>query len=149
MLLPAAPQDWLPPGHLAHFIDDTVDALDLKAFYARYEGGGSRNQPFHLKELSELFVQVVKLAREMGLVKLGTVAIDGTKLKANASRHKAMSDERMKQAEAELKAQIDALLARAKATDESEVNEPELDLPAEIERREARLAAIREARERL
>ena len=202
MLLPAAPQDWLPPGHLAHFINDTVEALNLKAFYARYEGGGSRNQPFHpammvkvlvyayatgvfssrkierrlhedlafrllaagnfprhrticdfralhLKELADLFVQVVKLAREMGLVKLGTVAIDGTKVKANASRHKAMSYERMKQAEAEIKAQIDALLARAKSTDEAEVNEAELDLPAEIERREVRLAAIREARERL
>jgi transposase len=202
MLLPAAPQDWLPPGHLAHFINDTVEALNLKAFYARYEGGGSRNQPFHpammvkvlvyayatgvfssrkierrlhedlafrllaagnfprhrticdfralhLKELADLFVQVVKLAREMGLVKLGTVAIDGTKVKANASRHKAMSYERMKQAEAEIKAQIDALLARAKSTDEAEINEPELDLPAEIERREVRLAAIREARERL
>jgi transposase len=202
MLLPAAPQDWLPAGHLAHFINDTVDALDLKAFFARCEGGGSRNQPlhpammvkvlvyayatgafssrkierrlhedlafrmlaagnfprhrticdfraFHLKELSELFVQVVRLGREMGLVKLGTVAIDGTKVKANASHHKAMSYERMKQAEIELKAQIDALLARAKATDESEANEPELDLPAEIERRETRLAAIREARERL
>jgi hypothetical protein len=47
MLLPAAPQDWLPAGHLARFISDKVDALDLKAFYARYEGGGSRNQPFH------------------------------------------------------------------------------------------------------
>ena len=46
-LLPAAPQDWLPAGHRAHFIQDTVDALDLEAFYARYEGGGSRNQPFH------------------------------------------------------------------------------------------------------
>ncbi|MEK8033645.1 transposase, partial [Ideonella sp. DXS29W] len=104
---------------------------------------------FHLKELSDLFVQVVRLAREMGLVRLGTVAIDGTKVKANASRHKAMSYERMKQAEAELKAQIDALLARAKATDEDEADEPELDLPAEIERREVRLAAIRQARERL
>ena len=103
----------------------------------------------HLKELSELFVQVVRLAREMGLVKLGTVAIDGTKLKANASLHKAMSYERMKQAEAELKAQIEALLARAKSTLEAEVNEPELDLSAEIERREERLSAIRQARERL
>ncbi len=202
MLLPAAMQDWLPEGHLAHFISDTVDALDLRAFYARYEGGGSRNQPFHpammvkvlvygyatgvfssrkierrlhedlafrvlaagnfpahrtirdfralhLKELADLFVQVVKLAREMGLVKLGTVAIDGTKIKANASRHKAMSYERMQQTEAELKAQIDALLERAKASDEAEKNEPELDMPAEIARREARLAAIREARERL
>ena len=200
MLLPAAPQDWLPAGHLAHFINDTIDALDLKAFYARYEGGGSRNQPFHpammvkvlvyahatgvfssrkierrlhedlafrmlaagnfprhrticdfrafhLKELSELFVQVVKLAREMGLVKLGKVAIDGTQGKANASRRKAMSYERMKRAEVELKAQIDALLARAKATDETEANEPELDLPAEIERREQRVAAIQEARQ--
>jgi transposase len=199
MLLPAAPQDWFPAGHLAYFIHDTVDALDLKAFYARYEGGGSRNQPFHpammvkvllyayatgvfssrkierrlhedlafrmlaagnfprhrticdfrafhLKELSELFVQVVKLAREMGLVKLGTVAIDGTRVKANASRNKAMSYERMKQAEAELKAQIGALLARAKATDEAEANEPELDLPADIERREARLALGREGK---
>ncbi len=90
-----------------------------------------------------------RLSRETGLVKLGTVAIDGTKVKANASRHKAISYERMKQAEAELKAQIDALLARAKATDEAEVNEAELDLPAEIERREVRLAALREARERL
>lgn len=202
MLLPAAPQDWLPAGHLAYFIHDSVDAMDLRAFYARYEGGGSRNQPFHpammvkvllyayasgvfssrkierrlhedlafrmlaagnfprhrticdfralhLRELSELFVQVVKLAREMGLVKLGTVAIDGTKLKANASRHKAMSYERMKQAEIQLKAQIDALLARAMATDKAEADEPQLDLPAEIERREVRLAAIREARERL
>jgi len=202
MLLPAAPQDWLPAGHLAHFINDTVDALDLRAFYARYEGGGSRNQPFHpammvkvlvyayatgvfssrkierrlhedlafrmlaagnfpkhrtirdfralhLQELSELFVQVVKLARELGLVKLGTVAIDGTKLKANASRHKAMSYERMQQAEAELKAQIDALLQRARSTDEAEADEPELDLPAEIERRETRLKAIVAARQRL
>lgn len=202
MLLPAAPQDWLPAGHLAYFIHDAIDALDLKAFYARYEGGGSRNQPFHpammvkvlvyayasgvfssrkierrlhedlafrmlaagnfprhrticdfrafhLKELSDLFVQVVRLAREMGLVKLGTVAIDGTKIKANASRHKAMSYERMQQAEIELKTQIDALLTTARATDEAEANEPELDLPAEIERREARLAAIRQARERL
>lgn len=69
----------------------------------------------HLKELSNLFVQVVKLTGEMGQVKLGTVAIDGTKFQASASRHKAMSYERMKQAEAELKAQIDALLTRAKA----------------------------------
>lgn len=202
MLLPAAPQDWLPAGHLAYFIHDAIDALDLKAFYGRYEGGGSRNQPFHpammvkvlvyayasgvfssrkierrlhedlafrmlaagnfprhrticdfrafhLKELSDLFVQVVRLAREMGLVKLGTVAIDGTKIKANASRHKAMSYERMRQAEIGLKTQIDALLTTARATDEAESGEPELDLPAEIERREARLAAIRQARERL
>jgi transposase len=202
MLLPASLQDWLPRGHLAYFISDTVDALDLSAFYARYAGGGARNQPFHpammvkllvygyatgvfssrkierrlhedlafrmlgagnfpkhrtirdfralhLLELSNLFVQVVRLAREMGLVKLGTVAIDGTKIKANASRHKAMSYERMQQAEGELKAQIDALLERAKSTDAAEADEPELDIPAEIERREVRIKAIAEARERL
>ena len=202
MLLPASLQDWLPKRHLAYFIGDTIDALDLKAFYARYEGGGSRNQPFHpsmmvkvlvfgyatgvfssrkierrlhedlafrmlgagnfpkhrtirdfralhLKELADLFVQVVKLAQEMGLVKLGTVAIDGTKIKANASRHKAMSYERMQQAETELKAQIEALLERAKTADAAEADEPEVDIPAEIERRADRLKAITEARGRI
>src|SRR5690606_12542858 len=103
----------------------------------------------HLKELSALFVQVVRLAREMGLVKLGTIAVDGTKVKANASRHKAMSYGRMLQSERELGAQIDALMARAKAADEAERDEPELDIPAEIARREARRAAIAAARERL
>ena len=202
MLLPAALQDWLPEGHLAYYISDTVDSLDLSAFHARYAGGGSRNQPFHpammvkvlvygyttgvfssrklarklhedvafrvlaagnypahrtlsdfralhLKELSALFVQVVKLARECGLVKLGTIAVDGTKVKANASRHKAMSYRRMVQAEAELKVQIDALLERASAADAAERNEPELDVPAEIERRETRLAVIQAAKARL
>ena len=202
LLLPEAIQDWLPDGHLAHFISDTVDTLDLSAFHARYDKDGPRNQPFHpammvkvlvygyaagvfssrkiasklhedvafrvlaagnfpahrtirdfrafhLKELSELFVQVVRLAREMGLVKLGTIAVDGTKVKANASRHKAMSYGHMLKAEAELKAQIDTLLKRAKQADEAEKNEPELDIPAEIARREARLAAITEARQRL
>ena len=94
-------------------------------------------------------MQVVRLAREMGLVKLGTIAVDGTKLKANASRHKAMSYGHMLKAEAELKAQIEALLKRAQQADEAEKNEPELDIPAEIARREARLAAIGEARQRL
>ena len=202
LLLPEALQDWLPEGHLAHFISDSVDALDLSAFHARYDKDGPRNQPFHpammvkvlvygyasgvfssrkiarklhedialrvlaagnfpahrtirefrafhLKELSELFVQVVRLAREMGLVKLGTIAVDGTKVKANASRHKAMSYERMLRSEAELKAQIAVLLERAKSADEAEKMEPELDLPAEIARREVRLGAIAEARQRL
>ena len=143
-LLPCALHEWLPQGHLAYFIDNTVDSLNLSAFHARYAGGGSRNQPFHpamlvkvlvyayatgtfssrkiarklhedvafrvlaaenfpayrtiwefralhLDEFTELFIQVVRLAREMGLVKLGTIAVDGTKVKANASRHKAMS----------------------------------------------------------
>jgi len=202
ILLPQSLQEWLPAGHLAHYISDTIDALDLSAFFKRYEGGGARNQPFHpammvkvlvygyatgvfssrkiarklhedvafrvlgagnfpkhrtlcdfralhLKELAALFVQVVKLAGECGLVKLGTIAVDGTKLRANASKHKAMSYERMQAAEVELKAQVDALLARAAQADVAEANEPELDIPAEIARREKRLLAIKAAKERL
>jgi transposase len=202
LLLPPSLHEWLPQDHLAHFVADTVDQLDLSAFYKRYEGGGPRNQPFHpammvkvlvyayasgvfssrkiakklhedvafrvlaagnfpmhrticdfralhLKELSALFVQVVKLARECGLVKLGTIAVDGTKLRANASKHKAMSYERMQAAEQQLQQQVDELLARAAQADANEANEPETDIPAEIARREKRLAAIREAKQRL
>jgi transposase len=202
MLLPESLQEWLPEGHLAHFISDTIDGLDLGAFHARYDKDGPRNQPFHpammvkvlvygyatgvfssrkiarklhedvafrvlaarnfpahrtirdfrafhLKELSDLFVQVVRLAREMGLVKLGTIAVDGTKVKANASRHKAMSYGHMLKAEAELKAQIEALLNKARAADEAEKTELELDIPAEIARRQDRLDAIAAARVRL
>ncbi len=201
-LLPSALQDWLPQGHLAYFISDTVDSLNLSGFHVRYAAGGPRNQPFHpammvkvlvyayasgvfssrkiakklhedvafrvlaadnfpahrtirdfralhLDEFTELFVQVVRLAREMGLVKLGTIAVDGTKIKANASRHKAMSYARMQAAEVELKAQISALVQKAASTDEAEKNEPDLDIPAEIERRQTRLAAIEAAKARL
>ena len=201
LLLPQSLHEWLPPGHLANYICDTVDALDLRAFFTRYEGG-PRNQPFHpammvkvlvygyatgvfssrkiarklhedvafrvlaagnfpkhrtlsdfralhLQELAALFVQIVKLAGECGLVKLGVIAVDGTKLRANASKHKAMSYERMQLREVELKAQIDALLARAKQVDASEAGEPELDIPAEIERREQRIKVIQAAKTRL
>ena len=95
----------------------------------------------HLAEFTELFVQVVRLAREMGLTKLGTIAVDGTKIKANASRHKAMSYARMQTAEIELKAQIEALVQKAANADEADRNEPELDIPAEIARRQERLTA--------
>jgi transposase len=202
LLLPEAIQEWLPEGHLTHFSSDTLDALDLTAFLARYEQGGPRNQPFHpamivkvllygyasgvfssrkiarklhedvafrvlaagilparrtirgfraihLQELSELFVKVLKLARELRLVKLGTVAIDGTKVKANGSRHNVMSYGHMVKSEAELKGQIEALLRRAAQADEAEAHEPLLEIPAEIARREARLAAIGAARARL
>lgn len=200
-LLPPSLSEWLPQGHLAYFISDSVDALDLSAFHARYGAGGARNQPFHpammvkvllyacasgvfssrkiaaklhedvafrllaagnqpagrtirdfrafhLKEFGDLFVKVVRLAQEMGLVKLGTIAVDGTKVKANASRHKAMSYGHMLKAEAELKTQIAELLQRAHAADQADKNEPELDVPAEIARREDRLQAIQEARAR-
>lgn len=102
----------------------------------------------HLKELAALFVQVVHLASECGLVTLGTIAIDGTKIKANASRHKAMSYKFMLRAEAELKAEIEALLERARAVDEAERDQPDLDLPAELKRRKDRLAAISAAKAR-
>jgi transposase len=201
-LLPQALQDWLPEGHLAYYISDTVDGFDLSAFHARYSDGGPRNQPFHpammvkvliygyatgvfssrkvarklhedvafrvlgadnfpahrtvcefrtlhLKELAALFVQVVRLASECGLVKLGTIAVDGTKIKANASRHKAMSYKFMVRAEAEIKAEIEALLEKARAVDESERDEPELDIPAELTRRKDRLAVIAAAKARL
>ena len=144
MLFPPSPRDWLPEGHLAFFIADTVAALKLEAFYAPYEGDGRRNQPFdpqmmvtvllyayatgtfssrriarkleedvayrvlgagnfpahrtiadfrqqHLAEFHRLFVQVVQIAREAGLMHLGALAVDGSKMKANASKHKAMS----------------------------------------------------------
>lgn len=201
-LLPSALHDWLPEGHLAYFISETVDQLSLSAFHARYAKGGPRNQPFHpammakvlvygyatgvfssrkiaaklhediafrvlgagnfpahrtirefrclhLAEFTQLFVQVVRLARELGLVKLGTIAVDGTKIKANASRHKAMSYGRMNESEAALKAQIDALLQKAKAVDAQERDQPELDIPAEITRRQDRLVAIAAAKVRL
>ena len=92
---------------------------------------------------------MVRLAREMGLVILGTIAVDGTKIKANASRHKAMSYGRMQTTEAELKAQIAALVQKAANTDEAEKNQADLDIPAELERRQARLAAIEAAKARL
>jgi transposase len=74
----------------------------------------------HLKALAELFVQVLKLAEAAGLVKLGHVALDGTKIKANASKHKAMSYERMKQREAEFQAEVDRWLTTAEAADAEE-----------------------------
>lgn len=103
-----------------------------------------------MKELSDLFVQVVKLTKECGSVKLGTIGVYSTKINANASRHKAMSCDRMQQAERDRKEQVEALLAKAKskAAGASEKNEPGLDVPAEIARREYRRAVIQAARGR-
>jgi transposase len=115
----------------------------------------------HLPALGELFVQALRLCKKGGLVGLGALALDGTKLRANASRHKAMSYERMVVKEGELEAEIaalrervEALLADAEATDVAEDVEFGVDrrgdeLPAELRRREDRLARIREAREAL
>ena len=141
LLLPPSLNEWLPEGHLAYFISDVVEELDLSAFYARYEGSGRRNSPFdprmmlkvliyayatgvfssrkiarkleedvalrvlaagnfprhrticdfrkqHLAAFKAVFIQVVRIAQEAELVTLGTLAIDGTKVRANASKHK-------------------------------------------------------------
>lgn len=207
LLFPPSPRDWLPEGHLAFFIADTVAALDLKAVYAPYEGDGRRNQPFdpqmmvtvllyayatgtfssrriarkleedvayrvlaagnfpahrtiaefrqqHLAAFEALFVQVVKIAREAGVVQLGALAVDGSKVKANASKHKAMSYGRMRDEETRLREQIAALTAQAEASDAAEdaVHGPDVrgdELPAELQRREERLAKIAAAKARL
>jgi transposase len=108
----------------------------------------------HREALAELFYQVLRTCRAAGLATLGQVALDGTKMKANASKHKAMSYERMAKDEARLKAEIEELLKRAENADATEDaqygagQEPE-DVPAELRRREDRLAKIRAAREAL
>jgi len=207
LLFPPSPRDWLPEGHLAFFIADTVAAVNLEALYAPYEGDGRRNQPFdpqmlvtvllyayatgtfssrriarkleedvayrvlaagnfpahrtiaefrqqHLAAFEALFVQVVKIAREAGVVQLGTLAVDGSKVKANASKHKAMSYGRMRDEETRLREQIAALTAQAEASDAAEdaAHGPDVrgdELPAELQRREDRLAKIAAAKARL
>ncbi len=207
LLLPPSLTEWLPQGHLAYFISDTIEELDLSALYERYEGDGRRNQPYdprmmlkvlvyayatgtfssrriarkleedvafrvlgaenypahrtisefrlqNLKEFESLFLQVVRIAREVGLVKLGTIAIDGTKIKANASKHKAMSHGRMVKEEQRLQKEIHDLAKRANRQDleEDGLYGSEFrgdEIPAELARRNERLAKIKAARERL
>jgi transposase len=108
----------------------------------------------HLKELQQLFVQVLQLCEEAGLVKLGHVALDGTKIKANASRHKAMSYGRMLKEEKRLTEEIEKLFEKAESIDRQEDNEygPEScgdELPEELARRESRLKRIQEAKKAL
>ena len=206
-LLPPDPREWLAEDHLAYFVSDTVDALDLRVFYARYEGDGRRRQPYdpammlkvliygyatgtfssrrlaqklhediafrvlgaenfpahrtlaefrhrHLNDFEGVFVQVVQIAREVGLVRLGTVAIDGSKVKANASKHKAMSYDRMQEEQQRLRKEIRALTHRAQQTDAQEdrkygKEQAGENLPAELSRRRERLATIRAAKARL
>lgn len=112
----------------------------------------------HLDALSELFVQTLRLCSKAGLVKLGSLALDGTKLRANASRRKAMSYERVTKKESQLEAEVAGLRARARAllaeAEATDAAEDELygadvrgdELPAELARRETRLAKLREAK---
>ena len=173
LLLPAALQEWLPDDHLAYFISDVVDQLDMSKVTARYERERRGGPPYHprmmvkvllygycggvassrriaqrlhediafrvlaanntpdfrtisdfrkdnVDALSGLFVQVPALCQQAGLVKLGHVALDGTKVKANASKHKAMSYQRMKEKAAQLAAEVAELLRQAQAADDEE-----------------------------
>src|SRR5215210_400089 len=207
LLLPPSLRDWLPEDHLAYFVSDVVDNLDLSAMDAVY-GPEKRGQPpydplmmtkvlvygycigvfssrrierrlvediafrvlaadnhpnfrtisdfrkIHLETLAGLFEQVLRIALEAGAMKVGRVALDGTKIKANASKHKAMSYDRMKEKEKDLRSQIKDLLAQAEAADAEEDSRHGKDkrgdeLPEELARRESRLKKIREAKRAL
>jgi transposase len=110
----------------------------------------SRFRKRHLKAFEALFTQALSLCAQAGLVSLGKVALDGSKIRASASRHRAMSYDRMVRAEGELAAQVEALLADAERTDAAEDvvhgDRRGDELPAELARREGRLAAIRKAK---
>ena len=106
----------------------------------------------HLEALEQLFQQVLRLALEAGALKLGRVALDGTKMKANASKHKAMSWGRMKQAERQIAAEVKKMLAEAEQADAAEdaLHGPDKsgqELPEELQRRKTRLEKIRQAPE--
>ena len=101
-----------------------------------------------LPQIEALFVQVLRLAHEMGVLKLGTVALDGTKIHANASRHSALSYQHASQIEAQLQAEVADLMARAEAADQADVPDG-MQIPAELARRETRLAAIAAAKAKI
>lgn len=203
-LLPPSLREWLPEGHLAYFVSDVVDELDLSAIEAVY-GEEQRGQPpyhprmmtkllvygycvgvfssrrlqqrveediafrvlaagndpdfrtisdfrkIHLKALEGLFEQVLKIALKAGAIHIGRVVLDGTKMKANASKHKAMSYGRMEEKQKQLREEVKKLLAQAEATDSEEDarygnKRRAEDLPAELQRRQTRLRRIREAK---
>src|ERR1700721_599721 len=98
-----------------------------------------------LRQIETLFVQVLGVAREMGVLKLGTVALDGTKIHANASRHSALSYEHAGKIEAQLKAEVADLLRKAEAADQADVPDG-MSIPEELARREKRLAEIARAK---
>jgi transposase len=196
-IFPPCVQDYLPEDHLARFVVDIVEQLDLSQLSAVYSGRGSK--PFHpallvallfygyatgvfssrklekatydsiafryicantnpdhdtiasfrkrfLKELGALFVEILVVAEAMGLVKLGTISLDGTKIKANASKHKALSWDYANRLEAQLTQEVEELLRLAEAADQRSLPQ-EMAIPEELKRREERLAAIARAKE--
>ena len=143
-LLPPDLREWLPEGHLASFIIEVVAELDLSELMQAYAKNTERGRAGYNP-------RVLRLCQKAGLVKLGHVCIDGTKVKANASKHKAMSYERMCETEKRLQAEVDGLLAQAAATDAQEdaqygKGKRGDELPEELSRRESRLVKIREAK---
>ena len=207
LLLPPSLRDWLPEDHLAYFVSDVVDQLDLSAIESVYEDEERGQPPYHprmmtkillygycvgvfssrriekrlvedigfrviaagnepdfrtisdfrklhLPALQGLFDQVLQIALQAGTMKLGRVMLDGSKVKANASKHKAMSYGRMQEDEKRIKEEIKRLLAEAEATDAEEDARYGRDrrgdeLPAELARRETRLQKIQEAKRAL
>ncbi len=198
-LLPPSIDEWLPEKHLARFVVEVIDGLDLSAMTGSCRGSGSASyhpalllgilvygyatgvfssrkleratydsvafrfitaneHPDHdtiaafrrrfLKEIEGLFVRVLELAREMGMLKMGTVALDGTKIHANASRHSALSYEHAGKIEAQLKAEVADLMARAEAADAAEVVDG-MSIPDELARRADRLAKLAAARAKI
>jgi transposase len=195
-LLPPSVDEWLPERHLARFIVEVVDGLDLRAMSGDYRGSGSasyhprmllgilvygyatgvfssrkleratydsvafrfiaaNDHPDHdtiatfrrrfLGEIEGLFVQVLLLAREMGMLNLGTIGLDGTKIHANASRHSALSYEHAGKIEAQLKDEVADLMAKGEAADKADIPDG-MSIPDELERREERLRKIAQAR---
>ncbi len=195
-LLPPSVDEWLPEKHLARFVVEVIDGLDLSAMRKGYRGLGSASydpalllgvvvygyatgvfssrkleratydsvafrfiasneHPDHdtiaafrrrfLPQIEALFVQVLLLAREMGVLKLGTVALDGTKIHANASRHSALSYEHAGKIEAQLKAEVAELMAKAEAADQADIPDG-MSIPDELARREERLRKLAAAR---
>jgi transposase len=198
-LLPPSVDEWLPEKHLARFVVEVVDGLDVPAMSGSYRGSGSASyhprlllgiliygyatgvfssrkleratydsvafrfiaaneHPDHdtiatfrrrfLKDIEALFVQVLLLAREMGVLKMGTVALDGTKIHANASRHSALSYEYAGKIETQLKAEVADLMAMAEAADQADVPDG-MSIPDELARREERLQKLAEARAKI
>jgi transposase len=198
-LLPPSVDEWLPEKHLARFVAEVIDGLDLRTMIRAYRGSGSaahhprmllgllvygyatgvfssrklerasydsvafrfiaaNDHPDHdtiatfrrrfLKEIEALFVQVLLLAREMGVLKLGTIGLDGTKIHANASRHSAYSYEHAGKIEAQLKAEVAELMAKGEAADAADIPDGE-SIPDELALREERLRKLAEARAKI
>jgi transposase len=198
-LFPPSVDEWLPQRHLARYVVEVVEGLDLSEMVKAYRGSGSASyhpamllalliyacatkvfssraieratydsvafrfiaaneHPDHdtiatfrrrfLPQIETLFVEVLKLARTMGMLKLGTVALDGTKIHANASRHSALSYGHAKKLEKQLKREVQQLLKLAEQADAADLPDG-MSIPEELERRETRLAAIAEAKQKI